>query len=138
MQRLPNGNVFIGWGATAHFSEHARGGRMLFDARFADEENDTYRAYRFPWTGRPASDPRAAAVRSGERTTVYASWNGATEVRRWRVLAGPRADALEPAGTGARRGFETALVVRTGEPLVAVEALDAAGEVLGRSRAIAP
>ena len=132
VQRLPNRNVFIGWGATAHFSEHARGGRMLFDARFADTENDTYRAYRFPWTGRPAGEPRVAATRA----TVYASWNGATEVRRWRVLAGPALDALEPAGTAARRGFETAIAVSMREPFVAVQALGAGGEVLGNSRAI--
>jgi hypothetical protein len=132
MQRLPNGNVFLGWGATGHFSEHAPSGRMLFDARFTDPDNDTYRAYRAPWTGRPARRPDVAA-RGG---TVYASWNGATEVRRWRVLAGPAPDALEPAGTGARRGFETALAVRTSEPWVAVEALGAAGEVLGTSRAV--
>jgi Arylsulfotransferase (ASST) len=136
MQRLPNGNVFIGWGATAHFSEHARGGRLLWDARFTDIDNDTYRAYRFPWTGRPAGRPKAAATARGERTTVHASWNGATEVRRWRVLAGPSADALEPAGTGPRRGFETALTVRTSEPLVAVQALDGRGAVLGTSRPV--
>ena len=138
VQRLPDGNVFIGWGATAHFSEHARGGRMLFDARFADERNDTYRAYRFPWTGRPAGDPKAAAARDGERTTVHASWNGATEVRRWRVLAGPAPDALAPVATAARRDFETAVAVDTREPLVAVQALDAAGDVLGTSPAVAP
>jgi outer membrane protein assembly factor BamB len=131
MQRLPNGNVFIGWGATAYFSEQAPSGRLLFDARFTDTENDTYRAYRFPWTGRPAGAPKLAAAGA----TVYASWNGATEVRSWRVLAGPTPNALAPAGTAARRGFETAITVG-GEPFVAVEAIGAGGEVLGRSRAI--
>jgi hypothetical protein len=132
MQRLPNGNVFIGWGATGHFSEHSRGGRLLFDARFTDGENDTYRAYRLPWSGRPADAPRVAA----RDTTVYASWNGATEARNWRVLAGPSADALAPAGTAPRKGFETAIAISGQEPFVAVQALDARGEVLGTSRAI--
>jgi Arylsulfotransferase (ASST) len=132
MQRLPNGNVFLGWGATGHFSEHAPSGRMLFDARFTDPDNDTYRAYRVPWTGRPGGRPRIAA----RGANVYASWNGATEVRRWRVLAGDSPDALEPAGTGARRGFETAVEVGSREPYVAVEALGPGDEVLGTSRAI--
>jgi outer membrane protein assembly factor BamB len=132
MQPLANGNVFIGWGATAHFSEHARGGRLLWDARFADTDNDTYRAYRFPWTGRPAAPPAVAA----DGSTVYASWNGATEVRSWRVLAGPSADALQPAGTARRKGFETAIAVSTREPFVAVQALDASGAPLATSRAI--
>jgi hypothetical protein len=138
LQRLPNGNVFIGWGSTGYFSEHGPRGTVRFDARFADTENGSYRAYRFPWTGRPAAPPAVAARREGDRVTAYTSWNGATEVARWRVLAGPRADALEPAGTGARRGFETAVTVRTGEPLVAVQALDASGAVIGTSRSIRP
>jgi hypothetical protein len=132
MQRLPNGNVLIGWGATAHVSEHAPGGRMLFDARFVDRDNDTYRAYRFPWIGRPAAPPRVTASGS----TVYASWNGATEVRRWRLLAGPSPDALESIASAPRRGFETAIALEEAQPFVVVEALDASGTVLGRSRAI--
>jgi outer membrane protein assembly factor BamB len=138
LQRLPNGNVFIGWGATGHFSEHGRDGRLRFDARFTDSENDSYRAYRFPWRGRPAKPPVVAVARSGARTTVYASWNGATGVARWRVLAGPSAERLAPVGTGARRGFETALGVETDQPLLAVAALDSRGRVLGTSRPIAP
>jgi hypothetical protein len=138
MQRLPGGNVFIGWGSTGYFSELGPGGALRFDARFSDPDNGSYRAYRFPWTGRPAAPPAVAAQRRGGRTTVYASWNGATEVAHWRVLAGPSPDALEPVGTGARRGFETALTVRTEEPLVAVEALAAGGEVLGTSRPVRP
>ena len=133
MQRLPNGNAFIGWGSTGYFSEHGPRGGLRFDARFTDPANGSYRAYRFPWTGRPADPPAVAVAREGARTTVYASWNGATEVARWRVLAGPSADALAPAGTAPRRGFETAVTVSTSEPLVAVEALGAGGEVLGVS-----
>ena len=138
LQRLPNGNVFIGWGATGHFSEHGRGGRLRFDARFTDPENDSYRAYRFPWSGRPATPPAVTATRSGIRTTVYASWNGATAVARWRVLAGPSADRLSAVGGGARRGFETALTVAADEPFVAVAALDARGRVLARSAPVRP
>jgi Arylsulfotransferase (ASST) len=132
LQRLPNGNALIGWGAAAHFSEHTRSGRLLFDARFTDPENQTYRAYRFPWTGRPADAPQVSA--SGG--TVYASWNGATEVRRWRVLAGPTPEALAPVTTAARTGFETRIAVDGEQPFVAVEALGAGGEALGRSGAV--
>jgi Arylsulfotransferase (ASST) len=138
LQRLPNGNVFIGLGSTGYFSEHGAGGAVRFDARFSDDENGSYRAYRFPWTARPAAPPDVAARRRDGGVTVYASWNGATEVARWRVLAGASADALEPAVTARRKGFETAVSVRTGAPFVAVEALDASGAVLGTSRAIRP
>ena len=67
--------------------------------------------------------------------TVYASWNGATEVARWEVLAGASASSLAPAGSAARSGFETRIGT-SGGAFVAVRALDAAGNVLGTSRAI--
>jgi hypothetical protein len=55
-------------------------------------------------------------------STVYASWNGATEVAAWRI---------EPGGPKVpRTGFETALPLRTGT----VVALDAHGRALGSYR----
>ena len=48
----------------------------------------TYRATREPWVGRPLDPPAGSARASGGRTMVYASWNGATEVKSWRVLGG--------------------------------------------------
>jgi hypothetical protein len=70
--------------------------------------------------------------------TVYASWNGATEVASWRVLSGGDLDKLEPAGSAPRRGFETAVTVYTHQPYVAVEAIDSKGRVLGTSEAVEP
>ncbi len=40
---------------------------------------------------------------TGEETVVHASWNGATEVAAWRVLAGDRPGALATADRGARQ-----------------------------------
>jgi hypothetical protein len=137
MQVLPNGNAFVGWGAEPHLSEFSRRGRLLFDAHFP-RKVDSYRSYRFPWTGRPAGPPAVAARRGDGAVTVYASWNGATEVTSWQVLAGPGADMLQPVGSARRDGFETAIRVRTAEPYVAVQARDRAGEVIGTSRAVRP
>ncbi len=135
---LPNGNVFVGWGGVPRFSESAPDGRVLFDGRLA-EGNDSYRAYRAPWTGTPRARPRIAArTARGGRVDVYASWNGATEVARWRILAGPDPGSLAPAGDGAWAGFETRIRVRTREPYVAAQALDASGGVLRTSRAERP
>jgi len=47
-QTLDNGNTFVGWGQTAHFSEFDSDGRMIFDATLP-KGYDTYRAYRFRW-----------------------------------------------------------------------------------------
>ena len=56
-----------------------------------------YRAFRFPWNGRPASPPAALANLNdtSEETIVHMSWNGATEVASWRVLAGRSPKSLE-------------------------------------------
>ena len=53
MQVLPNGNVFIGWGSAPLFSEFSKDGELLFDATFP-REVESYRAFRFPWSGRPS------------------------------------------------------------------------------------
>ena len=135
-RQLSNGNILVGWGAVPVITEFTRHGRIVFDARFAKADDGTYRAIRARWDGRPATPPRAAADRRGDRTTVWASWNGATEVARWRVLAGDSESALEPVATARKRGFETAIALDAGVGFVAVEALDRGGRVLGTSRVV--
>jgi hypothetical protein len=136
VQTLPNGDVLIGWGAQRHVAELSRAGRLLFDLRLP-AGSDTYQAFRYGWRGAPLDRPAIAATRTGaDRLTVWASWNGATAVRRWQVLAGPRPDALAPLGAPvARSDFETAIAVRSRARYVAVRALDDAGRALATSRA---
>jgi Arylsulfotransferase (ASST) len=137
IQMLPNGNVFIGWGSEPYFSEFTSTGALLFDAHMHGSYQ-SYRAYRFPWTGTPTGLPAvaaSAATRSG-RVTVYASWNGDTRTASWRVLAGRSPQELLPAAIGARAGFETAIVTPGPEPYVAVQALDGSGAVLATSPTI--
>jgi hypothetical protein len=95
-----------------------------------------YRAFRFPWLGRPWEAPRLVLHAASGRRALYASWNGATEVDRWRLEAGPRRDDLEPALTRAKQGFETSLPVPAGAGFGVAVALDAKGRVLGRSNAL--
>jgi hypothetical protein len=135
VQVLPNGNVFIGWGSNPLFSEYSRDGDLLFNASFPPEV-ESYRAFRFPWSGQPDDDPAIAAESESDgNVTVYASWNGATEVASWQVLAGPGPDRLKPVGGATpREGFETAITVRTAGPYVSVQAKDRSGRVLGTSK----
>ena len=81
------------------------------------------------------SPPAVAAARSGAAVTVWASWNGATGVARWRMLAGPRPGSLRPVTVVRKRGFETAATIPA-RRYVAVQALGAKGRVLGRSRTV--
>jgi EmrB/QacA subfamily drug resistance transporter len=131
-QALPNGNVFVGWGSKPAFSEYSPSGEMLLDAVLPDPDL-SYRASREQWVGLPLSPPAGAVRRKKGRTTVYASWNGATEVASWRVLAGS-GGALRPAATIARSGFETAIGVNQSYQTFQVQALDSAGRVIGSSQ----
>ena len=58
MQALPDGDVFLGWGELSNFSEDTASGKQDFDAHFT-VPTASYRAYRFPWTGATARNPRA-------------------------------------------------------------------------------
>jgi outer membrane protein assembly factor BamB len=135
MQVLPNDNVFIGWGRALVFSEFSKDGELLFSASFPT--NGSYRAFRFPWSGHPSDRPVAVAERaSEEEVRVYASWNGATQVTTWEVLAGSSPNQLESLGSVRWDGFETAMLVRTAEPYVVVRAKDRSGRVLGTTEPV--
>jgi hypothetical protein len=138
MQRLENGNFLVGWGSESYVSEFSADGTLLFDAQISANKH-SYRAYRAPWTGTPDSSPDVAIEPgSGGRTTVYASWNGATGVSAWQVTgAESDYDSLVPlADPVPRAGFETEIVLDADAPFISVEALDADGNVLGRSPVI--
>jgi hypothetical protein len=136
MQALANGNWFVGWGQEPFFSEFSPEGQLLFDAHFPAHD-ESYRAYRFTWSGTPAHPPAYAFVPGSGTTpaTVYASWNGATEVASWKLLAGASASSLSTVAQVPRSGFETAIPIPSGTvgPDVAVQALGAAGQLLGTS-----
>ena len=133
MQLLPNSNVLIGWGSGPYVSEFSHEGELIFEARFPPEV-ESYRAFRFPWSGHPTDEP-AVAVEQGpdEKIKLYASWNGATEVATWEVLAGPHPGQLESLGSVPRDGFETAMLVQDTGPYLAVRATNRSGEILGTS-----
>jgi hypothetical protein len=132
VQLLGNGNVFVGWGEVPRVSEFDHAGHLVFDAELG-HKYECYRAFRLPWTGMPADAPALALAGSGRHRTAYASWNGATEVRDWQLLAGSEPGALIPVAKTRARGFETALPAPTSGRCFAAEALDGSGNALGRS-----
>jgi hypothetical protein len=137
LQLLPDGNAFVGWGQQPYFSEYNATGRQIFDAHFA-VPSSTYRAYRFPWSAQPSGPPALAmSPNPNGATDLYASWNGATDVSSWRVLAGPSAGALVPVGGSGKQGFETHIQVHSALPYFALQALGAAGQVLSTSPTVA-
>ncbi|MHB1861002.1 MAG: arylsulfotransferase family protein [Solirubrobacteraceae bacterium] len=140
VQRLGNGNVMVGWGQLPYLSEYSSAGKLLYAASLP-EADESYRALRFAWTGMPLSKPSVAAIHARARTKVYMSWNGATAVRRWAVLAGSSPVALrgpnaEVVARAKRSGFETSVTTKAAGPYFAVEALSANGRVLASSKAV--
>jgi hypothetical protein len=137
VQVLPGGHVFVGWGVHAWFTEFEPDGTAVLDGNLAGSATQSYRAFRSPWTGRPADPPGVAVKPTNEGMTVFAAWNGATEVSRWAVLAGNDRSRLSTVKVEAKNGFETAIAVAARMRYVAVSALDAGSQQLGLSETIA-
>jgi hypothetical protein len=132
MQELPNGKYLVGWGHQPYVTEFGPHGKTLLDLRFGRSGVDSYRAYRFHWVGRPHAKPAVAV----EGNTLYASWNGATEVRSWQLLGGTDKTKLRPLLAVPKTGFEAAIPLPADTPWVAVRALDRLGRSLARSAAV--
>lgn len=133
VQILPNANVFVGFGATPFFSEFSAGGSLLFDASLPKDDG-SYRAFSFPWKATPRTHPAIAVkTTSAGHVAVYASWNGASTVARWQVLAGGK-----PVASAPDRNFETRIAVASNARGFEVRALNPAGKVLARSSEVHP
>jgi hypothetical protein len=133
IQPLPNDNVFLGWGQQPFFSQDTGDGKEDLSARFPSGTT-SYRAYRFRWSGQPLTKPSVALdPGKGNALTVYVSWNGATDVARWRVLTGANPSSLRPGPTAPKQHFETAISLHTSAASIAVQALSSTGQVLATS-----
>lgn len=144
MRDLPNGNTLVGWGKTGCLTEYDENARPVFEACVLDEGRPAlYRVHKSDeWVGNPSGKPSTFSYsKSREMTAVYVSWNGATEVRSWRLfgkVAGRGPDQTwQEVLVLPRSGFETLL-----GPLpqflhsVYVEALSSEGRVLGVTEAM--
>jgi hypothetical protein len=135
LQALAGGDWMVGWGQAGYLSEVDAAGQVLFNAHLPPDW-ESYRTFVLPWSGQPANPPAVAVVAApGGGASVYASWNGATQVSWWQVLVGSSASSLKPAGSAPKTGFETAIPISAvpAGSYVAVQALNAAGAVIGTS-----
>lgn len=145
MQLLPdtNGNVLIGWGNEPAFTEYAADGTIIWDVRFGPldlnrESADNYRALKVNWTGTPTWAPKIAAgptnaglllpfalasnttnasviETSTKNETAFFSWNGATDIREWIILASSDDTELNTTAcimqTISKYGFESSIFI---------------------------
>jgi hypothetical protein len=136
MQSLPGGGAFVGFGATPWMSQFSASGRLIFDASLPVDDG-SYRSLRFPWSATPPTLPALDPIRtSSTAVSLYMSWNGATAVARWQVLAGSVTGSLRAVRTVADRSFETRVALNSSAARFAVRALSADGRVLATSKAV--
>ncbi|GAT21306.1 arylsulfotransferase [Aspergillus luchuensis] len=131
-QPLPNGHVLLQHGAMPVIEEYDENGALVMTARFGfDESTQSYRGYRFrEWVGKPTTRPEAVACREGGSVVVYVSWNGATDVRGWKVRMGSELGVV--GDVREKNGFETRIVLdgvvgKDGEKVV-VQAVGGVGD----------
>lgn len=138
-QPLENGNMMIGWGQQPYFSEFTNDGEMIYDVCHGDACHDSevgggggsYRAYKGDWEGHPNTEPDVVVEQADNgQQRAYVSWNGATEVDRWRLIAGADEENITQDTSVKKTSFETSIPVLEESEYIAIEALDANGEVL--------
>jgi hypothetical protein len=133
-QLLSNDDMFVGWGSEPDFSEYTPAGRQVFNGSFPLGVR-SYRAYRLAWTGHPSAPPALAESRRDHGTVwLYASWNGATQIARWRILGGAAPDRLRPLKSRPWNGFETFIAIPRAPRYLEAQALSPHGKILGHTR----
>ena len=98
----------MGDGATV--TEVKPDGSKAFELTFGAPQV-TYRAFRFPWEGNPATPPTLVLQKTSSAITLTYSWNGATDIASYRVYSGPQAGPTTLIATQAKTGFETQTVL---------------------------
>ncbi|PYI35910.1 hypothetical protein BP00DRAFT_432683 [Aspergillus indologenus CBS 114.80] len=99
LQLLANGNVLVGYGWNAAWTEFSRDGDPLCHVHFGPQREFglgnilSYRVFKHPWRGAPRSRPDFEVY----RYRAAASWNGATEVVAWGL------EGTDDASAGRRR-----------------------------------
>jgi hypothetical protein len=135
VQVMPSGNALVGWGTEPYVSEFSPDGGVVTDAQMLSGYK-SYRAYREVWKGIPQHAPAITASRNTDsgQTTLYVSWNGATDTAAyWQVHAGQDANSMRRIGVARRQGFETAIPLGRTGGYFAVTALDEDRSQLGTS-----
>lgn len=88
-------NTLVGWGHSAAWTMFNPSGGVLCDVHYGAYATwnlgwaVSYRVFLFDedaWTGMPKKRPEIApGLTLQDASTIYASWNGATAVRKWRL-----------------------------------------------------
>ncbi|KAK6002316.1 hypothetical protein QM012_001954 [Aureobasidium pullulans] len=146
MQVLDSGNVLLGWGYHAGYTEYSSDGEVLCDTHinpsmlFPFGFVHAYRAFRASsWVGRPNTQPDVYL--DPKDGFAFVSWMGATEVSQWvlQTATATSDNELEfiDAVKANKDGFETQIEVPGGEyDYLRIVAINQTGAVLASSKII--
>lgn len=145
---LPNGNTLMGYGDEPYIKEYGPSGDVRWSAQFAGYDlGQSYRAYKQEWHATPSTRPSLVVSKAtteddleqcaGQSSTLrgYVSWNGATDVEKYRVYAGSDANSLKLLGDIDKKGFETKFSLPKGIKAVEVAAIQA-GKIIRKSEIV--
>ncbi|EMR65261.1 hypothetical protein UCREL1_7756 [Eutypa lata UCREL1] len=148
LQELPNGNVLLGYGDSAAFTEFSHDGATLCDTHFAPESRymmsdvQSYRVYKFEWHGWPTNKPDAVlTLDQNLKWSAFVSWNGATEISKW-VLQGSKfpnatSQQWQDLDTAVKTEFETGFELKYWYPTyLRLVAKDSKYQILGFSETL--
>lgn len=130
--KLTEGNWLMGYGNLPNFTEYNAAGGVLLDGELGPNVQD-FRTYLSTWSGHPTTSPAIVAKRSGSSIAVLTSWNGATEIASWQLLAGSSPSSLTALSTVPKSGFQTDVTLTSSATYVESQALNANGSVIGSS-----
>ena len=123
---LPNGNQLVDYGQIPVAREYGPAGGsnntgnphdtdMRWQARFGrDNLVQNYRMFKQEWKATPVGTKPSLFVDAADQDGcrfAYASWNGATSIKAWKVYEGNQKRKLRYLGEVPFRGFETRFVV---------------------------
>ncbi|OAA75939.1 Arylsulfotransferase [Akanthomyces lecanii RCEF 1005] len=150
LQTLANGNVFINWGSEGQITEYLPNGTIIFHAHLDSgeltEHVQSYRGFRYHWTGFSPETPALIAERTGNQVQLHVSWNGDTRAKYWRFLwdvqSANSKELRKNQHVAEKTGFETGLSITLVSESDAVSniraiALDADGREIGSSETVA-
>ncbi|KAI4734565.1 hypothetical protein E4T50_14909 [Aureobasidium sp. EXF-12298] len=141
-------HILLGFGWQGTWTEHLADGTLLCDSRIVVEKGlqspgkgyvQSYSVLKYPWKAVPHYPP--VAVPAPDKTSVFVSWNGATDVYAWHLSVLIN-EQWQPHRKALKEGFETELELPNkdlGRDLIRyiiVEAVDENGNVLGKTEIV--
>lgn len=145
VQVLASGNAFVNWGQVGAVTEFRPDGTPIFHA-YLDSGAlapgvQSYRGFRYEWSGYSSETPALVALAAVSKVTAYVSWNGDTQVHKWRFYtlcgAGFTGSEIHVLGEAEKTSFETSLTIPESqmaacarEIRIYAEGVDASGAVL--------